>query len=127
LAGYYETQSRYRYEPKDSAIRDVETGQSFLPDGPFTEKHTEYALAARFVGPVGNHIMILTPGTRNSGMLQIIRMFTTTAGLEDLQKKLDEQGPKTSSFEALLSVTSFRETDVAGELLAVHPLPHPKT
>ena len=126
LAGYYETQSRYRYDPKDSAIRDIESGQSFLPDGPFTEKHTEYALAARFVGPVGNHIVILTPGTRNSGMLQIIRMFTTTEGLADLQKKL-AQGSSASSFEALLSVTSFRETDVAGELLAVHPLPHPKS
>jgi hypothetical protein len=127
LAGYYETQSRYRYEPELSAIRDIETGRSFLPDGPFTDKHTEYALAARFVGPGGNHIVILTPGTRNSGMLQVIRMFTTTAGLADLQKKLDEQGHNTSSFEALLSVTSFRLTDVAGELLAVHPLPNPKT
>ena len=114
-------------EPGDSAIRDIETGRSFLPDGPFTERHTEYALAARFVGPVGNNIVILTPGTRNSGMLQIIRMLTTTEGLADLQKKLDEQGHATGSFEALLSVTSFRETDVAGELLAVHPLPHPKT
>jgi hypothetical protein len=127
LAGYYETQSRYRYEPELSAIRDIETGRSFLPDGPFTDKHTEYALAARFVGPGGNHIVLLTPGTRNSGMLQVIHMFTTAAGLADLQKKLDEQGHDTSSFEALLSVTSFRLTDVAGELLAVHPLPHSKT
>lgn len=127
LAGYYETQSRYRYEPRQSAIRDTETGRSFLPDGPFTEKHTEYALAARFVGPNGNHIVILTPGTRNSGMLQIIRMVTTTEGLTDLQKKLDEQGQDTRSFEALLSVTSFRLTDVAGEILAVSPLPHPRT
>ncbi len=125
LAGYYETQSRYRYEPELSAIRDTETNRSFLPDGPFTDKHTEYALAARFVGPSGNSIVLLTPGTRNSGMLQIIRMFTTAEGLSDLQKKLEEQGHDTSSFEALLSVTSFRLTDVSGEILAVNPLPHP--
>lgn len=124
LAGYYETQSRYRYDPAHSAIRDTETDQSYLPDGPFTEKHTEYALAARFVGPSNNHIVILTPGTRNSGMGQIIRMFTAPEWLEELQKKLNEQGPKTNSFEALLSVTSFRLTDVSGELLAVHRLPH---
>ncbi len=127
LAGYYETQSRYRYDPALSAIRDTETNQSFLPDGPFTEKHTEYALAARFVGPSNNHIVILTPGTRNSGMGQIIRMFTAPEWLADLQKKLDAQGQESSSFEALLSVTSFRLTDVSGELLAVHRLPHPKT
>jgi hypothetical protein len=53
-------------------------------------------------------------------------MFTTPEGLAGLQKKLDEQGQGSASFEALLSVTSFRLTDVAGELLAVHPLPHPK-
>lgn len=124
LAGYYETQSRYRYDAALSAIRDTETNQSFLPDGPFTEKHTEYALAARFVGPSNNHIVILTPGTRNSGMGQIIRMFTAPEWLAELQKKLNEQGQKSSSFEALLSVTSFRLTDVSGELLAVHRLPH---
>jgi len=127
LAGYYETQSRYRYDPQLDSLRDIETDQSFLPEGGFTEKHTEYALAARFVGPSDNHIVILTPGTRNSGMGQIIRMFTTAEGLAELQKKLDAQGQHTDSFEALLLVTSFRLTDVAGELLAVHPLPHPKT
>jgi hypothetical protein len=127
LAGYYETQSRYRYEPQLSAIRDIKTGRAFLPDGEVNEKHTEYALAARFVGPGGNHILILTPGARNSGLLQIIRMFTTEANLAELQGKLDEQGHDNNSFEALLSVTSFGQTDVAGELLAVHPLPHPTT
>jgi hypothetical protein len=68
--------------------------------------------------------VILTPGTRNSGMGQVIRMFTAPEWLAELQKKLNEQGQKTSSFEALLSVTSFRLTDVSGELLAVHRLPH---
>lgn len=126
LAGHYELQSRYRYVPQLSAIRDIETGRSYLPEGNFTERHTEYALAARFAGPAGNRILILTPGTRNSGMLQVLRMFTTEAGLANLQQKLDEQGQSAESFEVLLSVTSFGLTDVADELLAVHPLPHAK-
>ncbi len=57
------------------------TGKSYLPEGEVTVKHTEYALAARFVGPSGNHIVILTPGARNSGMLLTVRTFTTPGGL----------------------------------------------
>jgi hypothetical protein len=126
LAGHYELQSRFRFVPQDSAIRDIETGHSYLPVGGFTEQHTEYALAARFIGPGGNHIVILTPGSRNSGMLQVIRMLTTPPGLEKLQAKLDEQAHGSGSFEALLSVTSVGLTDIADELVAVYPLPHPR-
>jgi hypothetical protein len=123
LAGHYELQSRYRYESHRGAIHDIVADQSFLPEGELTAKHTEYALAARFDAPGGNHVIILTPGARNSGMMQIIRMVTSESGLADLQKKLPGDGAATS-FEALLSVTSFGQTDVTGELLAVHPLPN---
>ena len=60
-------------------------------------------------------------------MLQVIRMLTSVDGLAALQKRLDEQGSDMASFEALLSVTSFGQTDVAGELLAVHRMPEPET
>jgi len=125
LAGYYELQSRYRYDPQSTAIRDIVTGKSFLPEGEITVKHTEYALAARFVGPGGNHIVILTPGARNSGMLLTVRTFTSVSGLRDVEQKLREfRDPLPDSFEALISVTSFGQTDVAAEIVAVHPLPN---
>ena len=56
-------------------------------------------------------------------MLQTIRMVTSPTSLADLGKKLAPEARATKSFEALLSLTSFGQTDVAGELLAVHPLP----
>ncbi|HEU4624326.1 MAG TPA: hypothetical protein VFS52_06160 [Steroidobacteraceae bacterium] len=125
LAGHYELQSRYRYEPQATAIRDIVTGKTFVPDGEITAKHTEYALAARFVGPAGNHIVILTPGGRNSGLMLTVRTFTSKSGLQDLQKRLLAiRNPLPDSFEALLAVTSFGQTDVAAEVLAVHALPN---
>jgi hypothetical protein len=125
LAGHYELQSRYRYDEHTTAIRDIVTGKSFVPEGEITVKHTEYALAARFVGPSGNHIVILTPGARNSGMLLTVRTFTSTSGLRELEKRLRAfRDPLPDSFEALLSVTSFGQTDVAAEVLAVHTLPN---
>jgi hypothetical protein len=125
LAGHYELQSRYRYEQETAGIRDIVTGKSFVPEGENTAKHTEYALAARFIGPGGNRIVILTPGSRNSGMLLTVRTLTTTKGLEELEKRLLAfPGPLPESFEALLSVTSFGQTDLAAEVLDVHALPN---
>jgi hypothetical protein len=125
LAGHYELQSRYRYEQETAGIRDIVTGKSFVPEGENTAKHTEYALAARFIGPGGNRIVILTPGSRNSGMLLTVRTLTSTKGLEELEKRLLAfPGPLPESFEALLSVTSFGQTDLAAEVLDVHALPN---
>ena len=124
LAGHYELQSRYRYESKTNSVRDIVTGKSFVPEGEVTDKHTEYALAARFIGPGGNHILILTPGGRNSGMLLTVRTFTSTRELQDIARRLlASHKPLPDSFEALLSVTSFGQTDVAAEVLDVHALP----
>ena len=125
LAGHYELQSRYRYDPQSTAIHDIVRGKNYLPDGELTVKHTEYALAARFVGPSGNHIVILTPGARNSGMLLTVRTFTSPSSLKDLEKRLRAfRDPLPDSFEALLSVTSFGQTDVAAEVVEVHALPN---
>ena len=125
LAGYYELQSRYRYDQQSTGIRDIVTGKSFVPEGELTSKHTEYALAARFIGPGGHRIVVLTPGGRNSGMLLTVRTFTSEKGLRELEKRLLAfQGPLPESFEALLSLTSFGQTDVAAEVIDVHTLPN---
>jgi hypothetical protein len=125
LAGHYELQSRYRYEPQTAGIRDIVTGRAFVPDGELTGKHTEYALAARFIGPSGNRIMILTPGGRNSGMLLTVRTFTSAKELQDVARRLLASHDRLpESFEALLSLTSFGQTDVAAQVLEVHALPN---
>jgi hypothetical protein len=125
LAGHYELQSRYRYESKTAGIRDIVTGKSFTPEGELTDRHTEYALAARFIGPGGHRILILTPGGRNSGMMLTVRAFTSTETLQDIGRRLlGFHKPQPDSFEALLSVTSFGQTDVAAEILDVHALPN---
>jgi hypothetical protein len=121
-------QSRYRYESQTAGIRDIVTGKSFVPDGELTGKHTEYALAARFTGPAGKRIVILTPGGRNSGMLLTVRTFTSEKGLQELARRLlAAHDPLPDSFEALLSVTSFGQTDVAAEVIDVHTLPNTVT
>ena len=124
LASHYELRSRYRYDTKASSITDLSTGKSYLPEGTLGSKHVDYALAAKFVGPTGNHILIFTSGGRNAGMLQIVRTLTTPESLAAVENQIRaESTDATGSFEALLTVTGDRQTDLAAEVVEVHALP----
>jgi hypothetical protein len=125
LAGHYELQSRYRYNNTPASITDVVTGKGYLPEGDLGEKHVDYALAAKFIGPTGNHILIITSGARNAGILQIVRTLTSPAGEAQIgarlrAKSIDPGG----SFEALLTVTGFKRTDLTAAVVQVSALPN---
>jgi len=123
LEGHYQLHSRFRYTPDMLAIRDIVSGRDFLPEGAISEQHTEYAIVARFIGPDGNRIVLITPGSRNSGMLIAVRMLTSPDGLKQLQSKLDAlPGATPESFEALLTVTSYGQTDLTADIVEVHEL-----
>jgi hypothetical protein len=127
LSRHYEYRSRYRYISEGPKIVDISTGKPYVPEGSLAAQHRDYALAAKFVGPTGNQIMIITAGARNGGLLQIVRMLTSTAGLKAIQQQLGEKSPhEVDSFEALLSVTGFRQTNLAADVVAVSPLSTPK-
>jgi len=124
LAGYYELRSQYRYTNEGSTITDVASGRTYLPEGSLGGKHVDYALAAKFPGPTGNHIMIVTSGARNAGILQIVRSLTSPDTLATLAQKLRATSTDaSSSLEALLTVTGFKQTDLAAEIIEVHSLP----
>jgi hypothetical protein len=125
LEGHYQLRSRFRFAPDTLAIRDIVSHRDYPPEGPVTEQHKEYAIAARFTGPAGNRMVILTPGSRNSGMLLAVRTLTSPEGLGQLEKKLREASDAVpESFEALLSVTSFGQTDLTAEIIEAHDLRH---
>jgi hypothetical protein len=124
LAGHYQMRSRYRYDTATSGVTDLVTQKVFLPEGELGGQHKDYALAARFEGPTGNHIMIFTSGGRNAGLLQIVRTLTSPDGLQEFERRLRaKSGDMPQSFEALLSVTGFKQTDLGSEFIDVHALP----
>lgn len=122
LGSHYALQSRYRYSNEGSSITDVSTGKTYMPEGALNAEHVDYALAAKFLGPTGNHIMIFTAGARNAGVLQIVRTVTSADGVAKLEKQLQPTGAA-GSFEALLTVTGFKQTDLAAEIVNVTPMP----
>jgi hypothetical protein len=124
LAGHYQMRSRYRYDTATSGVTDLVSEKAFLPEGELGGQHKDYALAARFEGPTGNRIMIFTSGGRNAGLLQIVRTLTSPAGIQEFENRLrTKSGDVPQSFEALLSVTGFRQTDLSAEFIDVHALP----
>jgi hypothetical protein len=123
LAGHYQIRSRYRYDAQTLGLTDKISQQAFLPEGALANQRTDYGLAAKFVGPSGNHIVILTSVGRNAGLLQIVRTLTSPEGLAQFEAKLRTKASGTpESFEALLAVSGFKRTDVAAELVDIHPL-----
>jgi hypothetical protein len=126
LAGYYQPRSRYRYNGADSTIRDTATGRVFAPSGELGSQHTDYALAAKFIGPAGNHVIIFTSGVRNAGLLQIVRTLTSAEGLAAIDSKLRGASSQTpEEFEVLMTVTGFKTTNVNADVVEVHALPPP--
>jgi hypothetical protein len=115
--------SHFRFDARSQGITDVDSGQVHLPEGDLADHHKDYALVTRFDGPGGNHILIITAGGRNAGLAQVVHTATSAEGLGAFQRGFKEAGVDPSaSFEALLSVTGFKQTDLAAEILAIRRL-----
>jgi hypothetical protein len=125
LAGYYQLRSRYRFDSVSPRLVDLDTRKVLTPEGTLSGQRTDYALFAKFAGPAGNQIMIFTSGLSNAGLLQNVRTLTSPEGLAGLEAKLRGKngGALPDSFEALLTVTGFRQTDLATEIVEVSELP----
>ncbi|MEO6187051.1 MAG: hypothetical protein ABIP38_15590 [Steroidobacteraceae bacterium] len=123
LASDYHLQSRFRFDAATSGITDAKSGQTYLPEGDLGAHHKDYALVARFPGPTGNSIMVFTSGGRNAGLLQVVRSLTSPEGLRDFAQAAGlapDQLP--ASFEALLAVSGYKQTDLAADLVELHAL-----
>jgi len=125
LAGYYELRSRYRFDSAEFRLTDLDTHKVFIPEGTLAGQRMDYALFAKFQGPAGNHIMIFTSGLRNAGLLQNVRTLTSPEGLASLMAQVRARTGNRlpDSFEALIAVTGFGQTDLNSEIVEVSALP----
>lgn len=122
LASDYHVNSRYRFDPATSGITDTITGETYQPQGGLGEHHKDYALVARYPGPAGNSIMVFTSGGRNAGLSQVVRTLTTPQGLQGFWQQQGSNVAPPASFEALVAVTGYKQTDLAAELVHLHSL-----
>jgi hypothetical protein len=125
LFGYYQAHSRYRFDAAKTSLTDIDAHRTFSSKGELGAERLDYALAAKFVGPSGNSIVVLTSGVRNAGLLQVVRTVTSMDGLHRLETKLRAGAQSVpDSFEALLKVEGFRQTDLSADIIEVNALPN---
>lgn len=123
LASDYHGQSRYHFDSVTAGVTDTNAGKEYLPEGDLSSHYTDYALVARYPGPSGNSIMIFTSGGRNAGLLQVVSTLTSPEGLQDFWQPAGSAATSLpASFEALLTVSGYKQTDLTASLIDMHPL-----
>jgi hypothetical protein len=113
--------SRYRFDAASSSINDTKTGKVYAPEGELGAHHRDFALVSRFPGSAGKHIMVLTSGGRNAGLMEVVSTLTSAEGVKALQRAAGGTG-LTQYFEALISVAGYKQTDLSAQIVEVHPL-----
>ncbi len=122
LANENHVQLRYRVDAATGSVIDAESGKTYVPEGALGERHKDYALVARYPGPVGNTILVFTSGGRNAGLLQVIRTFTTPEGLQRFERVNGAVRELPPAFEALVAVSGYKQTDFAADLVQLRTL-----
>jgi hypothetical protein len=123
LAAGLNKQSRFRFDRDTSGFMDTSVGELHAPEGELSSDRTDYALVSRVRGPGGNLIMIITAGGRGAGLAQVIRSTTSPEGLERFDSALQAAGVgKSDAFEALLSVTGYKQTDLSADIMQLQQL-----
>jgi hypothetical protein len=123
LAAGLNKQSRFRFDRDTFGVLDTSVGQLHTPEGELSRERTDYALVSRQRGPGGNLIMIITAGGRGAGLTQVIRSTTSPDGLERFDDALQEAGVgRSDAFEALLSVTGYKQTDLSADIMQLQQL-----
>jgi hypothetical protein len=121
LASDYHTGSRYRFDAASNQISDLKSGRIHAPEGELGAHHRDFALVSRFAGPAGNHILVLTSGGRSAGLLEVVSRLTSAEGVQAIERAAGGTGLP-QSFEALLSVTGYKQTDLSAEVVELHAL-----
>lgn len=113
--------SRYRFDTSNNQISDTKSGKVYSPEGELGAHHRDFALVSRFPGPAGNHIMVLTSGGRNAGLMEVVSTLASAEGVRAVQRAAGGSGLP-QAFEALVSVSGYKQTDLSAEIVEVHPL-----
>ncbi|MEO6186837.1 MAG: hypothetical protein ABIP38_01440 [Steroidobacteraceae bacterium] len=122
LSSDYHMQSRFRFDGANSGITDTVTGKAYHPEGSLGDRHKDYALVARYPGPVGNTIMVFTSGGRSAGLLQVVRTLTTAEGLNQFWRSDGVAVTPPPAFEGLVAVSGYKQTDLSAVLVQMHAL-----
>ncbi len=122
LRDYYLARSNFESNPPlFMSLVDTSTGTTYLRSGPVPQHNKDYGLVARFTGPAGNEILVLS-GIGDVGVLAAVHSFSTQRAAARIEEMLRSTEVETSNgFEVLLEADGHSRTDLDFRVIGVYP------
>lgn len=119
---YFLGNSNFTAEPPLFMSFARKDGEVFARSGPVPQHNRDYGLVARFVGPTGNQILVLT-GIGDVGVLAAVRFAGTELGMDQLETTLRTSEIDThAGFELLVEADGHSRTDLGTRVVGAYAL-----
>ena len=119
---YFLARSNFAVEPPFYVKFARKDGEVFMRSGPVPQLNRDYGLVARFAGPTGNQILVLT-GIGDVGVLAAVRSAGTAAGIDEVETLMrSAEIDAADGFEVLVEADGHSRTDLGVRVVGAHAL-----
>ena len=119
---YFLGNSNFMAEPPLFMSFARKDGEVFTRSGPVPQHNRDYGLVARFTGPTGNQILVLT-GIGDVGVLAAVRFAGTELGIDQLETVLRTSEIDThEGFEVLVEADGHSRAELGTRVVGAYAL-----
>ena len=119
---YFLGTSNFTAEPPLFMSLARKDGEVFTRSGPVPQHNRDYGLVARFAGPTGNQILVLT-GIGDVGVLAAVRFAGTELGIDQLETVLrTSEIDIHAGFEVLVEADGHSRADLGTRVVGAYAL-----
>ena len=119
---YFLARSNFTAEPPLFMSFERKDGEVFMRSGPVPQLNRDYGIVARFAGPTGNQILVLT-GIGDVGVLAAVRSAGTAAGIDQVETLMrSAEIDAAAGFEVLVEADGHSRTDLGVRVVGAYAL-----
>jgi len=119
---YFLARSNFTVEPPLFMSFSRKDGEVFMRSGPVPQLNRDYGIVARFAGPTGNQILVLT-GIGDVGVLAAVRSAGTATGIDQVETVMRSAEINTAAgFEVLVEADGHSRTDLGLRVIGAYAL-----
>ena len=119
---YFLARSNFTAEPPLFMSFARKNGEVFMRSGPVPQLNRDYGIVARFAGPAGNQILVLT-GIGDVGVLAAVRSAGTAMGIEQVENVMrSAEIDPAAGFEVLVEADGHSRTDLGVRVVGAYAL-----
>jgi hypothetical protein len=119
---YFLGKSNFTAEPPLFMSFARKDGEVYMRSGPVPQHNRDYGIVARFTGPTGNEIVVLT-GIGDVGVLAAVRVAGTRLGIDQIEAQLRaSEVDVDAGFEVLIEADGHSRMDLGARVVGAYPL-----